>query len=98
MPRQVGNDQIERDPDAVQFFEAIRSEPLNTEALAAVCERIRERHPSVGTLSFDFVEEAGLEARQGELSPGLRVDTGTPQPIVDAWNTVKLVGWLVCCS
>ena len=93
MPQQVTDDRTDRDPDAVQFFEAIRSEPVDTETLAAVCERIRERHPSVGTFSFDFLEQSeGGSVREGELSPGLRVETGTPQPIVDAWNTVKVVG------
>lgn len=60
--------------------------------LDATCEQVREACQSVQAFSFDLVEEDPYQQAEGEtLRPLASVEPGTPQTIVDAWNSTKKV-------
>ena len=78
---------------ANQFFDVIRRPNVDRNRLESVHQQILEVCPQVTNFSFEMVESEGTSEQdvlKGES--GLYVETGTPQSVVDSWNSDKLVG------
>jgi hypothetical protein len=79
---------------AASFFDLIRRPQLDEAEVMATVQQIRGACPEVSSFSFEFVDDEGeeLARAEGESTPRLSVEVGTPASTVDAWNSVKLVG------
>lgn len=81
--------------DAVSKFWATLRQPGHEIIAEATRQAILRSCPAINTFSFELIEE-DLALGSGPCeSPVASVETGTPRPVIEAWNQDKLVQLVV---
>jgi hypothetical protein len=77
-----------------EFWAGIRQPDLGP-LVSSTRERIISVCPVIDTFSFDLIDDEEAAAGTLRETPVVSVETGTPRPVVTAWNENKLVGVIV---
>lgn len=80
---------------AVAEFWATIRQPGHESIAEAARQTILRACPSVNTFSFELVEEDLAIGAAPRESPVASVETGTPRPVIEAWNQERLVHLVV---